>query len=346
MRVSIGVAMLEPPTIVETDTALARADLALYEAKRLGRDGVALYRPELRTDALDRSNLAADLALAVERDELFLVHQPVIDLAGEGVLGVEALVRWAHPDRGVLAPTEFIPLAEQYGHIEVLSRWVLDTACRQVRAWCEQPWARDDLRFGINISAAELGPGLVTDIAEALDRYARAPDLLIIEVTESLVMDELGASPPLRALRGLGVNVAIDDLGTGYSSLSYLRRLPVNILKIDRSFVVELDDAKGAAVTRAIIELSRTLGMSIVAEGVEHRSQAARLRDLGCEHAQGFLWSRPVEAAAFPGVVQRLDAELRPGGGLGRPAFMVPRSVEDAAIERARSVRVSEDGAA
>ncbi len=309
-RVSIGVAMLEPP-LVETDTALARADLALYEAKRLGRDGVALYRPALRTDALDRSNLAADLALAVERDELFLAYQPVVDLAGEGVLGVEVLVRWAHPQRGVLGPAEFIPLAEQYGHIEDLSRWVLDAACRQVATWCAQPWARDDLRFGVNISAAELGPGLVTDIAEVLERYGLPSDRLIVEVTESLFMDELGAAPPLRALRELGVNVAIDDFGTGYSSLSYLRRLPVNILKIDRSFVEELDDPRGAAVTRAIIELSRTLGLSTVAEGVEDRSQAARLRSLGCEHAQGFLWSRPVEAAAFPAVVRRLDAALR-----------------------------------
>jgi diguanylate cyclase (GGDEF)-like protein len=305
--VSIGVTMVDATKNEGSDAVLARADLALYETKRGGRDGVTAYRPELRAAVLDRARLAADLAAAIERRELTLAYQPVMDLHGAGVLGVEALVRWDHPRRGPVPPATFIPLAEEDGLIGGIGRFVLDEACRQLAEWDAAGWARHDLKLGVNVSADELGPELVAEVRETLLRHGVAPDRLVIEVTESVFIDAQRASEPLRRLRELGVAVAVDDFGTGYSSLSYLQRLPVDILKIDRSFITDLDATRNRGVVQAILQLSTTLGMSTVAEGIERVEQADQLRAMGCEHAQGYLWSRPVTAKELPEVSRRLS---------------------------------------
>jgi diguanylate cyclase (GGDEF)-like protein len=302
---SVGCALLDPDGDRSEDV-LGRADLALYETKRRGRDGVTSFRPELRDAVLDRARMAADLAAAIPRGELSLVYQPVVDLGGLGALGVEALVRWHHPRRGTVGPNEFIPVAEEDGLISDIGRWVLDEACRQLAAWDAQGWGRSDFKLGVNVSVHELGAGFGETVRSALDRHGIAADRLVIEVTESVFIDDQRAVEPLRQLRSLGVHVAVDDFGTGYSSLAYLRRLPVDILKVDRSFLSDLDSAANRAVVQAILQLGRTLGLSTVAEGIEHAEQAEVLRALGCQHAQGFLWSRPVPPDGLRDVCGRL----------------------------------------
>ena len=295
-RVSLGVTLVPPGEIRSSDDVLAEADLALYETKARGRDGATVYTPGLRAAVRERARLAADLVGAVDRGEFRLEYQPVVDLGGAGVLGLEALVRWQHPEHGVIPPLDFIPLAEQGGLIVDIGAWVLDEACRQLAVWRDQDWCRRDLRMAVNVSAAELGGDYVDAVVAVLDRHDIAPGSLVIEVTESVFIDESGAADQLERVRGLGVHVAVDDFGTGYSSLSYLHRLPIDILKIDRAFLAELNDPTTFAVAEAIVQLSATLKLSTVAEGVEHQQQVDHLRRLGCEHAQGYLWSPPVPA--------------------------------------------------
>ena len=293
-RVSVGVTLVPAGELPASDDVLAEADLALYETKAQGRDGATVYTPGLRAAVRERAQLAADLVGAVDRGEFRLVYQPVVDLSGAGVLGLEALVRWDHPHRGVVPPLDFIPLAEQDGLIVDIGAWVLDEACRQLAVWLGQDWCRPDLHMAVNVSAAELGADYVGTVAATLERHGIDPDALVIEVTESVFIDESGATEQLQRIRELGVHVAVDDFGTGYSSLSYLHRLPIDILKIDRAFLAQLDDETTFAVAEAIVRLSATLHLSTVAEGVEHQQQVEYLRRLGCEHAQGYLWAPPL----------------------------------------------------
>ncbi len=309
-QVSIGVVVAQPGAGDGTDTLFGFADLALYEAKRQGRNRVARYRSELRQAALEEAQLRSDLPTGLAEGQFHLEYQPIIDLGVAGVLGVEALVRWHHPVHGTVSPSRFIPLAEQADQIERIGAWVLDEACRVFASWQHCGVGRADLRLGVNVSAAELAPRLVERVAATLERHRVAPDRLVVEVTEGVFADDRHAVAPLQALRDIGVSVAIDDFGTGYSSLSYLHRLPVNVVKIDRTFVSRLEDPAVGAVTRAIIELGRTLGLSVIAEGVETEAQLAELRSQGCEHAQGYLWSRPVPAARLPSTISRLTREL------------------------------------
>lgn len=309
-RLSIGVVVCPPGGEDDADTLYGHADLALYDAKRAGRNRVTLYRPELHTAAEEEAALQAQLPEALERGELFLEFQPVVDLGTAGVLGLEALVRWRHPELGLIPPSRFVPLAEVGDHIDRLGTFVLDEACRAFAAWQHGSVGRDDLKLGINVSAAELGPRLLERVTATLARHGIAPSRLVIEVTEGVFADEHHAAAPLRALRELGVNIAIDDFGTGYSSLSYLPRLPVNLIKLDRAFVGGLDQPATAAVARAIVDLGRTLELSVVAEGVETEAQRDRLLSFGCEHAQGFLWSPPVPADEVPATLCRLTREL------------------------------------
>ncbi|MGD0379156.1 MAG: EAL domain-containing protein [Acidimicrobiales bacterium] len=292
---------------VATGAALLRnADVAMYRAKGRGPSHIEVYKEDDESNVLSRLRTSNELHRALERHEFVLHYQPVVDLHTETMVGMEALVRWQHPTRGLLGPSEFIALAEDSGLIVPLGTWVLNEACRQVAAWsvlraqADQDEAR--LNLSVNVSPLQLAdPGFVNQVARALKASGINPDRLWLEITESSLMrDADDAVSVLHRLRHLGLHFEIDDFGTGYSSLSYLKRFPVETLKIDQSFVDELDHrAENAAIVRAIIGLGESLGLSVVAEGVEHPAQAATLQTLGCYLAQGYLYGKPLPASAL-----------------------------------------------
>jgi diguanylate cyclase (GGDEF)-like protein len=280
-----------------TDELLRDADLAMYEAKRRGKGRYAVYEQSMSEAVLARMALESDLRRALAGQELRAVYQPIVSTRTGSPLGFEALVRWSRPGYGEVSPASFIPAAEETGLVVPLDRWVLRTACRQVRAWQRQ--YDESLTLSVNLSAQHLHLGdVVSDTAAALASTGMPADRLTLEITESaLLLDDAATRAALSGLKRLGVRIAIDDFGTGYSSLSYLRRFPVDGLKIDRSFVEALDDHSGdEPLVSAIVQLAATLGLSVVAEGVETHEQLAVLRGLGCEVAQGFLFDGPLEA--------------------------------------------------
>jgi diguanylate cyclase (GGDEF)-like protein len=292
---SIGVAVSGTPG--ETaDDLLGKADVAMYAAKSTSRGRAQLFRASLRADAAARSELAAELRGVEQRGELRLDYQPIVELATTDVVGLEALVRWQPPDRPLLMPNDFIDLAEETGDIVPMGRWILREACRQTREW-QVRLGLPDLHVTVNLSAREFQEhDLLETIGSALQETGLPAENLTIEITESGLMQRTsGTIARLEALRDLGVHLAIDDFGTGYSSLSYLERFPVDILKIDRSFI-GANSASGerSAIARAIVELGRTLGLTVVAEGIEQADQADWLRELGCPLGQGYLFSRPL----------------------------------------------------
>ncbi|GAB7039425.1 MULTISPECIES: putative bifunctional diguanylate cyclase/phosphodiesterase [Catenuloplanes] len=295
VRASIGVAVMDGD---ETPQELQhRADLAMYEAKRSGKHLWKLYEPSM-VDRRARDGVLADaLEDALHAGELQVLYQPLVDLAAGRPVGAEALVRWRHRQLGPVSPVEFIPVAERTGVITALGLWVLEEACRQVRAWqLRSPGS--GIYASVNISPRQLQePTLVADVLAVLARTGLAATDLVLEITESAIVDEHAAVPALALLRTHGVRIAVDDFGTGYSSLQYLTRLPVDVLKIDRSFVSQLDSTPaGAAVVEAVIRLSQVLGLRTVAEGIETPAQAAELQLLGCTHGQGYLFARPMPA--------------------------------------------------
>jgi EAL domain-containing protein (putative c-di-GMP-specific phosphodiesterase class I) len=244
---------------------------------------------------LERVELENDLRTALERHELRLHYQPLVDLATDRIVGLEALVRWQHPTRGLVPPLAFIPLAEDTGLIVPIGRWVLETACRQARAWLDE---RPDspLVMSVNLSPVQFGqPTLVAEISDILALTGLPAERLELEITESILLDEGESSAAaLRALRELGVRLVLDDFGTGYSSLSYLRRLPLDTIKIDRSFIDGLDsDDANLPIVQAVIALAHGLGIEVVAEGIETAGQLARLRELVCDRGQGYYYARP-----------------------------------------------------
>ncbi|HLM96905.1 MAG TPA: EAL domain-containing protein [Acidimicrobiales bacterium] len=289
---------------------LRNADVAMYRAKGRGPSRIEIYREDDEQNVLSRLRTSSELHRALERDELVLHYQPLVDLHTETLVGMEALVRWQHPTRGLLAPYEFIPLAEDSGLIVSLGAWVLNEACRQVALWSalRAKAGQDEARLNIsvNVSALQLAdPGFPHQVVTALETSRINPDRLWLEITESTLMHDADeAVLVLHALRELGLHFEIDDFGTGYSSLTYLKRFPVETLKVDRSFVEELDQrSENAAIVRAIIGLGDSLGLSIVAEGVERRGQVEKLQSLGCHLAQGYLFGEPLPASslgAFP----------------------------------------------
>ncbi|MFI7544529.1 putative bifunctional diguanylate cyclase/phosphodiesterase [Actinoplanes sp. NPDC049599] len=290
VRASVGVA-----TGRTGDTPkelLRRADIAMYQAKHLGTHGVQLHDPSMTDRRAADARLGEDLAGALERGELHVLFQPLVDLADTRPVGAEALVRWHHPRLGVVSPAQFIPIAERSGTISAIGLFVLETACRQVVEW-------GDLYVSVNLSPRQLQePTLVADVLDVLARTGLAPERLVLEITESALVDESAGIAKLRALRDHGIHVAIDDFGTGYSSLHYLTRLPVDILKIDRSFVAELNGTpEGSGITEAILRLSQVLHLTTVAEGIETAEQAAELQLLGCSVGQGYLFARPLPPA-------------------------------------------------
>jgi diguanylate cyclase (GGDEF)-like protein/PAS domain S-box-containing protein len=324
---SIGIAVA-PEHGQDADTVLRCADVAMYQAKRAGT-GVALYSAADDEHRPDRLALLGELRNAIDNDELLLHYQPKLDLRDGKLIGVEALVRWQHPQRGFMPPMEFIPLAEQTGLIHPLSRWVLEAALKQHQAWRR---VGIDVPVAVNLSRRTLhDPQLPAMVADALARWDVAAGALVLEITESSLMaDPVRAGENLSQLRGLGVRISIDDFGTGYSSLASLKNLSVDELKIDQSFVQAMaSDASSRAIVRAIIDLADALKLRVVAEGVEDRATWDVLAGLGCEIAQGYFLSRPLAA-------DTLEAWLVQAGPSWLAMAEGSNGVEDALRERIR----------
>jgi diguanylate cyclase (GGDEF)-like protein/PAS domain S-box-containing protein len=289
---SIGVACSRPGD--DAEQLLRNADIAMYTAKAAGKAHLVVFQSHMQEQLHDRLRLEQDIDLALARNEFFLEYQPVVDLTHRELLGVEALLRWSHPQRGIVMPGAFIPIAEESGRIVELGRRVLLEACTQVRALSESVAAGEGLRVAVNISGRHLQQGnLVEDVRTALEMSGLAPGNLVIELTESTIMQNTEANlARLRELKALGVRLAIDDFGVGYSSLSYLHRFPIDILKIDRAFVSRMTEQNGGPeLARAVVMLGTTLGLETIAEGIENEDQATALLDLGCVAGQGFLFA-------------------------------------------------------
>jgi diguanylate cyclase (GGDEF)-like protein len=293
---SVGIALNAPMATVEM--MLRDADVAMYRAKEAGRACYEVFDTGMHETILARLELERDVRRAVDERQFVVHYQPLVALADGRLVGVEALVRWQHPTRGLLAPAEFLEVAEATGLIVPLGAWVLQEACRQARRWAEQcPEQR--LTMSVNLSPRQLSdPGIVATVAAALSESGLPAADLVLELTEGLlVSDGPAVIDRLFALKALGVRLAIDDFGTGYSSLSYLRRLPFDILKIDKLFVDGVAGGpEASAFAQAIIKLAHSLRLETVAEGVEHDDQSRHLRQLGCELAQGYHFAKPLSA--------------------------------------------------
>jgi EAL domain-containing protein (putative c-di-GMP-specific phosphodiesterase class I) len=295
---SMGIALAEAPSVSSEDL-LAQADVALYEAKETGRARHELFDPPMRERAWDRFELERDLRLAIERDELVVHYQPVLDLASGRLEEVEALVRWQHPTRGLLLPDTFVPLAARMGLIAEIDTIVLERACRQLREWHTGFPARARFGVSVNLAAGEFHePGLAERVGAVLSAHGLRPSDLALELTETAMLHDTEATTEtLAALHALGVSVLVDDFGTGFSALHYFKRLRLDGLKIDRSFVSGVGrSGKDVAIITAAIGFARALGLRVIAEGIETTAQLRSLQRLGCERGQGFLLQRPLPA--------------------------------------------------
>jgi diguanylate cyclase (GGDEF)-like protein/PAS domain S-box-containing protein len=293
---SIGISMFGPEDPRDADELIRDADAAMYIAKRDGKGGYRLFEPAMHEGVVARLELRNDLQRALATDQLELHYQPVIRLADGSLSGVEALLRWNHPERGLVSPVEFIPIAKETGLIIPIGRWVLREGCRHARRL--EAHDGPPLSMSVNLSLKQIQHSdIVADVRDALDEAGLAPERLTLEITESVLMDdtELAVSR-LRDLKALGVRLALDDFGTGYSSLSYLSRFPVDILKMDRSFLREGSTPDSHSLASAVVGLGNTLALEVVAEGIEAPDQADSLRALGCDLGQGFLFAHPLDA--------------------------------------------------
>jgi diguanylate cyclase (GGDEF)-like protein len=300
LRITASIGIAFGSNITATDL-LRDADIALYEAKTAGRDRFVTFQREMQAAVEDRLTLELDLRAASERREFFLMYQPIFDLESGRVLGVEALLRWNHPTRGVVQPDTFIPLLEETNQIVHVGSWILTEACRQAVAW---HLPERNMYVSVNVSARQLDDqNLVQDLGAILDTTGLDPSALVIEITETAIMRDADATArQLTAVKSLGVSVAIDDFGTGYSSLAYLRQFPVDILKIDRSFITPLSAATGATESKALlhtlVQLGKQLGLKTLAEGIEQHDQYFHLQEEQCDSGQGFIFARPLAAGA------------------------------------------------
>ena len=297
VSVSIGV-VLTTNEYERPEDILRDADTAMYSAKALGRGRYEVFDRTMRDRAMTRLDLETDLRMALQRQEFVINYQPIVSLQTQGLVGFEALVRWQHPTRGLVAPAEFIPAAEETGLIIPIDQWVLREACIQMRDWQERFPADPPLTVSVNLSAKHFAlPDLAQQIAQVLQETGLDARSLKLELTESMIVEDSEAvSSVLSELGALGVQVQIDDFGTGYSSLGYLHRLPIDTLKIDRTFISKLGmNGNGSEIVRTILVLAHDLGMKVIAEGVETLDQLARLQGLECEYGQGFLFAKPVD---------------------------------------------------
>ena len=296
-----------------TEQLLSEADAAMYEAKARGRNRYQVFEASMRSRIVERLQLTTAFAGALERSQFYLDYQPIFALRDGRLQGFEALVRWQHPDLGLLSPLRFIPLAEETGFIVALGRWVLNAACHAATAWTGSTAGCPTV--AVNVSAQQLqDPGFVADVRDALARSGLPGQRLVLEITESvLVRDPDQIVEVLNRLKQMGISIAIDDFGTGYSSLSHLRRFPVDILKIDKSFVDHLNGAhtEGRAFVEAIISLARQLGVATIAEGIEHTAQHDTLTDMGCDDGQGYLMSRPLDIDSATDLARQATAGAR-----------------------------------
>ena len=300
ISMSAGIALMEDGSI-RPETLLRNADVAMYEAKKEGKAGCKVFNSGMYTKALRRLEMENDLRRAIERGELRVYYQPKVLLSTGKIIGMEALVRWEHPERGLVLPDEFIPLAEETGLIVPLGQWVLRETCRQAREWQEQYPTASSLATSVNLSVKQFRePNLVRNLKEILREHGLDPRCLQLEITESVVAYDVEyAVGGLRKLKGLGVRLAIDDFGTGYSSLVSLQRFPFDDLKIDRGFVAGLrENSQDEAIAGLVIDLAHALGMRAIAEGVETVEQLARLRGMGCDQGQGSYFWKPLTSEA------------------------------------------------
>jgi diguanylate cyclase (GGDEF)-like protein len=304
ITVSIGIAM-STARLMTPEDILRDADLAMYHAKGKGKARYEVFDKSMSAPAQERMDLELDLRNAVARGEFVLHYQPVVELPTGRITEVEALVRWKHPQRGLLFPADFVGLSEETGLIVPLGRWVLHEACRQTRQW-QLAAPASKLAISVNLSARQFQqPGLVEEIGAVLRETRLEPGSLRLEITETVVMHDAPTTlAKLEALKALGVQLAIDDFGTGYSSLGYLKRFPVDTLKIDRSFVKGIGrDVEDSAIVRAIITVAKSLGLSVTAEGIETADQLDQLRTLGCDHGQGYFFAKPMTSDRVPALL-------------------------------------------
>ena len=324
---SIGVA-IAPENGRDSETLVRNADLALYAAKADGRGIHRFFREELLIGAQSRKQLEDDLRHALAQDQFHVAYQPVVSTATERIVGYEALIRWDHPTRGSISPTEFVPVAEETGLIEAIGEWVLRTACMEAATWPK------DIRVAVNVSPIQFAnPRLPTVITSALAKSGIAPDRLELEITEGVFLDETASSEHMfKMLKGLGVRLALDDFGTGYSSLGYLKKAPFDKIKIDQSFVrgATIAGNRNSAIIKAIVTLADTLGMETTAEGVEVRDEILLIRELGCSHIQGYVYGKPARAVE---VLKQLAAA---GGMATASGYRVSRSPRHSMIRNAR----------
>jgi len=313
ISVSIGISIY-PDDGEDAETLIKSADTAMYHAKESGRNTYKFFEPSMNVRAVQRQSVEASLRHALERHEFVLHYQPKIDLESNLMVGVEALIRWQHPERGLLPPAQFIPIAEDSGLILSIGRWVLHEACRQAQAW--QQAGLPPVTVAVNTSALEFrAPDFLDNIRATLDATGLQPRYLELELTESVLMRDADATNRmLHALADLGVKLTVDDFGTGYSSLSYLRQFPIDTLKIDQSFVQQMTSSPGdAGLVSAVINMGKSLNHRVIAEGVETQEQHAFLLAEQCDEAQGYYFGRPMVAEELASLLQMGVSPALPG---------------------------------
>ena len=314
-RASIGIAFADQGE--DPDQLLRNADAAMYAAKRNGKGGWQVFEPSMHVEVNTRLELRHDLKEAIAQEELAVHYQPIVDMGSGQIVAVESLVRWSHPERGEIPPSQFIPFAEETGLIGPIGRWVLREACHQARKWERAiPAGQSPIRVAVNLSPAQLtDDGLVDEVRTTLLEEGLPAERLILEITETVMMQT--SIRKLKELKELGVLLAIDDFGTGYSSLSYLDRLPVDIVKVDKSFTARLGFAHEVPqLVKTVVQLGSALGLETIVEGIESIDQYDQIKELGCLHGQGFLFAEPLSARAI-GALLQVEGE----GGIVFPVF-------------------------